>query len=107
MGRSASVAAVGVCSSEATKAKLLQPLLFPLQLQIGSAEDPMISLLHVHQGDNPAQLAQSFLARFTGWNDPAAVAKKVEDAILAKVEELNAERSKATAEDAADGTAEE
>ena len=38
---------------------------------------------------------------------PNSSGRKVEDAILAKVEELNAERSKATAEDAADGTAEE
>ena len=38
---------------------------------------------------------------------PNSSARKVEDAILAKVEELNAERSKAIVEDAADGTAEE
>ena len=38
---------------------------------------------------------------------PNSSGRKVEDAILAKVEELNAERSKAIAEDAADGTAEE
>ena len=96
-----------IYSDKATKAKLLQPLVFALQFRIGPVDNPMVSTLHVHQGDLPAQLAQAFVARYNNWDDPKITATKVEEAILAKVEELNAKQGKTTTEDATGQTTEE
>ena len=75
--------------AQAQARKLVQPLLFKLPVKVGQPEDPWIAQLYVHQGDVPAQIATTFVNRYSGWGNATETAIQITKAILEKAQNVN------------------
>ena len=79
---------------QATKAKLLTPLLFKLPVKLGSKETPVLSYVYVHEQQEPRSLAESFVSRYLGWDDAEQATATIAAAIVAKAKELDEARER-------------
>ena len=89
LGHDEREALVAAVEEQAQARKLVQPLLFKLPVKVGQPEDPWIAQLYVHQGDVPAQIATTFVNRYSGWGNATETAIQITKAILEKAQNVN------------------
>ena len=89
LGHDEREALVAAVEEQAQARKLVQPLLFKLPVKVGQPEDPWIAQLYVHQGDVPAQIATTFVNRYSGWGNATETAIQITKAILEKAQTVN------------------